>query len=150
MQIIYHNMVPVESLNSWLKILEQIPSEIIPKGVPLWCSGLRIQHCHCSGSSCWCGLGWIPGLGLLHALGMVLRQGKEKEIAAKPGSLNRLCTGDSINWFGYSNLNIQLLEPSAKYISLYWKCLFPSQLNKEEIYFAKKTRKLTLNKGIWW
>ena len=32
-------------------------------GVPLWCSGLRIQHCHCSGGGCCCGTGSIPGLG---------------------------------------------------------------------------------------
>ena len=32
-------------------------------GVPLWCSGLRIQHCHCSGSGHCCDLGLIPGLG---------------------------------------------------------------------------------------
>ena len=32
-------------------------------GVPLWCSGLRIGHCHCSGSGLCCGSGLIPGPG---------------------------------------------------------------------------------------
>ena len=31
--------------------------------VPLWHSGLRIRHCHCSYSSCCCGTGLIPGPG---------------------------------------------------------------------------------------
>ena len=31
---------------------------------PLWCSGLRIWHCHCSGLDCCCGAGLIPGLGI--------------------------------------------------------------------------------------
>ena len=29
-------------------------------GVPLWYSGLRIQHCYYSGSVCCCGMGSIP------------------------------------------------------------------------------------------
>ena len=33
--------------------------------VPLWYSGLRIQHCHCSGLSC-CGVGLILGLGIFY------------------------------------------------------------------------------------
>ena len=32
-------------------------------GVPVWCSRLRIWHCHCSGSGRWCGMGSIPGPG---------------------------------------------------------------------------------------
>ena len=32
-------------------------------GVPLWCMGLKIQHCHCSGSGCHCGTGSVPALG---------------------------------------------------------------------------------------
>jgi len=32
-------------------------------GVPLWPSGLKIQHCHCSSSGCCCGAGSIPGPG---------------------------------------------------------------------------------------
>ena len=32
-------------------------------GVPLWLSGLRIQHCHCSGSGHSSGAGLIPGPG---------------------------------------------------------------------------------------
>ena len=32
-------------------------------GVPLWLSGLRIQHCHCCGSGHCCGTGSIPGPG---------------------------------------------------------------------------------------
>ena len=30
-------------------------------GVPLWYSGLRTQHCHCSTSGKCCGTGSIPG-----------------------------------------------------------------------------------------
>ena len=32
-------------------------------GVPLWCSGLRIWRCHCSGSGCCCDVGLIHSLG---------------------------------------------------------------------------------------
>ena len=32
-------------------------------GIPFWCSGLRIRHCHCSSSGHYCGAGSIPGLG---------------------------------------------------------------------------------------
>ena len=32
-------------------------------GVLLWCRGLNIQHCHCSGLSRYCGAGLIPGAG---------------------------------------------------------------------------------------
>jgi len=32
-------------------------------GVPLWCSRLRIQHCHCSSSGHCYGTGSSPGLG---------------------------------------------------------------------------------------
>ena len=29
----------------------------------MWLRGLRIWHCHCSGSGCCCGAGLIPGQG---------------------------------------------------------------------------------------
>ena len=32
-------------------------------GVILWCGGLRIRRCHCSGLGHWCGMGLIPGPG---------------------------------------------------------------------------------------
>ena len=32
-------------------------------GVLLWCSGLRIQHCHCSSWGCCCGTGSVSGPG---------------------------------------------------------------------------------------
>ena len=32
-------------------------------GARSWCSGLRIHHCHCSGSGRCCGVGLIPGPG---------------------------------------------------------------------------------------
>ena len=40
--------------------------------VPWWLSVLRFQHCHCFGSSYYCGLRSIPGLAweTLHALGV--------------------------------------------------------------------------------
>lgn len=31
--------------------------------VPLWCRGLRIHHCYCSGLDRSCGKGLIPGVG---------------------------------------------------------------------------------------
>ena len=34
--------------------------EISVRGVFLWCSGLRIWHCHCSGLGNCCGVGLIP------------------------------------------------------------------------------------------
>ena len=39
-------------------------------GVPLWHSGLRILHCHCSSLDCCCGVGSIPGPGLSYAAGV--------------------------------------------------------------------------------
>ena len=36
----------------------------IPSGVPLWHSGLRILHCHCSSSGHCCDTGLIPRLGI--------------------------------------------------------------------------------------
>ena len=38
-------------------------SQIFYQGVPLWCSWLRIQCCHCSGSGHCCGTGVILGPG---------------------------------------------------------------------------------------
>ena len=32
-------------------------------GVIWWCSKLRIQHCHCSGLGCCCGMDPVPGRG---------------------------------------------------------------------------------------
>ena len=32
-------------------------------GVPVWVSGLRIQHCQCNGPVCCCGMGSITDLG---------------------------------------------------------------------------------------
>ena len=40
-----------------------LPSRRAIKEVLLWHSGLRIWHCHYSGSGCCCGVGLIPGLG---------------------------------------------------------------------------------------
>lgn len=36
------------------------------EGVLLWCSRLRVQHCHCSSLDCCCGTGLIPGPGSYH------------------------------------------------------------------------------------
>ena len=36
--------------------------------VPLWCHGLRIQHCQSCGTGYTCGMGSIPGLGNFHML----------------------------------------------------------------------------------
>ena len=33
------------------------------QGLPLWCSGLRIQRCPCCSSGCCCGVGSIPSPG---------------------------------------------------------------------------------------
>ena len=33
-----------------------------PKGIPLWCSRLRILNCHCSGLGSCCGMGSIHGV----------------------------------------------------------------------------------------
>ena len=40
-------------------------------GVPLWCSGLRSQHCHCSGLGHCCGSSSIsdPGTSICHRCG---------------------------------------------------------------------------------
>ena len=35
-------------------------------GVPLWCSGFRIWHCHCSSLGYYCGVGSIPVLWNFH------------------------------------------------------------------------------------
>lgn len=38
-------------------------SNICPKGIPLWCSELKIQYRHCRGSGCCCGWSSIPSWG---------------------------------------------------------------------------------------
>ena len=43
-------------------------------GVLLWCSGLRIQHCHCSSLGRHCGVSLIPGLGASTCLKSALSQ----------------------------------------------------------------------------
>lgn len=47
-------------------------------GVPLWHSGLGIQHCHCSGSGHGCGKGSSHAQEILHAGGVVKRKEKKK------------------------------------------------------------------------
>ena len=44
------------------------------KGVLLWCSGLRIWCCHCSGLGCCCGAGSIsgPGTSICHRHGLYI------------------------------------------------------------------------------
>ena len=49
------------------------------RGVPWWPSGLRIQHCHCSGSGHCCVLGVIPGLGTLTCCGCSQKKKKKKK-----------------------------------------------------------------------
>ena len=39
----------------------EVEAKIILARVPLWHSGLRIQHCHCSGLDHCCGPGSLPG-----------------------------------------------------------------------------------------
>ena len=39
-------------------------TKMIPTGVTLWQSRLRIQHSHCSGLGCCCSAGSGPGLGI--------------------------------------------------------------------------------------
>ena len=50
-------------------------------GVPLWCSGLRIQHCHFSGLCGFCGMGSIPGPGTskCHEHGQKKKKKKKKK-----------------------------------------------------------------------
>ena len=47
------------------------------QGVSVWLSGLRIWHCHCSGSECCCGSGVIPGLGT--SVGVAKKKKKVKQ-----------------------------------------------------------------------
>ena len=42
------------------------PQKIRVQEVLLWCSELRIWHCHCSGSGHCCASGSIPGPGNFH------------------------------------------------------------------------------------
>ena len=44
-------------------ILAKTENKMMYRGVPWWCSGLRIQHCHCCGSGRCSGSGVIPGPG---------------------------------------------------------------------------------------
>ena len=46
-------------------------------GVLLWCSSLRVQHCHCSGLGRHCGMGLIPGPGISACMGIAKKE-KEK------------------------------------------------------------------------
>ena len=54
-------LYPLLLINNFIEIILQ--SSIINKGVLLWCSGLRVGHCHCSSSGCCYGMGLILGLG---------------------------------------------------------------------------------------
>ena len=47
-----------------------------PYGVPLWCRGLKSQHCHCSSSDHYCGVVWSLAQELPHALGMAKSKNK--------------------------------------------------------------------------
>ena len=48
-------------------------------GVPLWCSRLRIWHCHCIGSDRCCGVRSTPGQGTCMRPG-VAKTNKQKRI----------------------------------------------------------------------
>ena len=48
-------------------------SESLTSGVLLWCSGLRIQHCHCSGSAAMAWV-WFLAQKLPHAAGIAKKQ----------------------------------------------------------------------------
>ena len=53
--------VYLEKIMFFKKITWETLGKTSFSGVPLWCSGLRIQHCHCSDSgNCW-GTGSTPG-----------------------------------------------------------------------------------------
>ena len=55
----------------------------------MWCTELRTQHCHCSGSSCCCGTGWSsrPGTSTCPRHSQNQNQTKNKKWAE---DLNRL------------------------------------------------------------
>ena len=55
--------------------------------VPLWLSGLRIQHCHCSRWGGCCGTGSIPGLrtSMCYRYSKKKKKKKKSKQASKPG-----------------------------------------------------------------
>ena len=80
--------------------------------VPLWCSGLRIQHCHHRGLGCCCGLGSIPGSGISACHGSCK---KKKMFCFK--DLKSLSTGNrsSSQWYKFSK--ILILSWKHKFLS---------------------------------
>lgn len=60
----------------WQKLTQHSKSGTLPflkkggRGVPLWLSGLRLGHCHCSGSCHCCAVDLIPGPGTATCYGL--------------------------------------------------------------------------------
>ena len=54
------------------------------EGVPLWLCGLRIWHCHCSGSGCCCVMGSILAWEHPHAAGQKNKTKQNKKQNQKP------------------------------------------------------------------
>ena len=67
-------------------------------------NGLRICCLHCSGSGHRCGMGLIPGLGLLHAAGAAKKKRKKEKEKGKEErkEKGKLCYNKSFCYFAFS------------------------------------------------
>ena len=79
------------------KLLSKMPWRGCCREVPLWCSGLRIWRCHCSGTSS------IPGPGSFHKLQVQPKKKKERKKERKKENQKPKRTlqkgEDMIAWF---------------------------------------------------
>ena len=92
-------------------------------GVPLWLSGLSIQHCHRSSSGCCCGTGSISGPDLSSAVGTA-----KKNIQSLPG----------VRWDGNKEVELGYLANGSfelfslfNNVILHWNCILK---NLSQVY----------------
>lgn len=99
------------SLLSWIFLFQNyLPIQNVLR-VSWWLSGLRIRHCHCSGSGCCCGVDLIPGPGTFICCGRGQTPNKTNQQKRLVRLCKRLCI-PNINQ-PHSNGNKAHLFPTA-------------------------------------
>ena len=101
----------------------------------MWYSRLSIQHCYCSGSSCFYGIGSVPGPGTSTCFRCgqkkkkKKKKKKEKEAdVADPTSPLLLCLNDGISVQSHAHLS----KPRVRL--LWWALLLPLRTTKQECF----------------
>ena len=89
-------------------------------GFLLWCSGLRIQHCHCRSLDGSCGMGLISGPGTFTCVAKKKKKKKKEKLENQKYSLNHgLQNGCCVS----SHENLDLIH-----------CTSPSELLHDQVY----------------